>query len=171
MRILYNLLTYLLFLPYVAYWLIRGITNRAYLQRIGERLGIGYPRLEGCIWIHAVSVGEVVAAVPLIRALGKRYPDRQLLVTTVTPSGAARVAALFGDEEVVLVVRDHQANEADAYAMRDGTQLGTIALPFQPDKWRAFGRLLLGWNIEQNRIELSAYDTETAEEVWSILCC
>ena len=98
MRILYNLLTYLLFLPYVAYWLIRGITNRAYLQRIGERLGIGYPRLEGCIWIHAVSVGEVVAAVPLIRALGKRYPDRQLLVTTVTPSGAARVAALFGDE-------------------------------------------------------------------------
>ena len=98
MRILYNLLTYLLFLPYVGYWLIRGIANRAYLQRIGERLGIGYPRLERCIWIHAVSVGEVVAAVPLIRALGKRYPDRQLLVTTVTPTGAARVAALFGDE-------------------------------------------------------------------------
>ncbi len=98
MRILYNLLTYLLFLPYVGYWLIRGITNRAYLQRIGERLGIGYPRLDRCIWIHAVSVGEVVAAVPLIRALGRRYPDRQLLVTTVTPTGAARVAALFGDE-------------------------------------------------------------------------
>jgi 3-deoxy-D-manno-octulosonic-acid transferase len=97
-RILYNLLTYLLFLPYVGYWLIRGITNRAYLQRIGERLGIGYPRLDRCIWIHAVSVGEVVAAVPLIRALGKRYSDRQLLVTTVTPTGAARVAALFGDE-------------------------------------------------------------------------
>jgi 3-deoxy-D-manno-octulosonic-acid transferase len=97
-RILYNLLTYLLFLPYVGYWLIRGITNRAYLQRIGERLGFGYPRLDRCIWIHAVSVGEVVAAVPLIRALGRRYPDRQLLVTTVTPTGAARVAALFGDE-------------------------------------------------------------------------
>ena len=98
MRILYNLLTYLLFLPYVGYWLIRGITNRSYLQRIGERLGIGYPRLDRCIWIHAVSVGEVVAAVPLIRALGRRYPDRQMLVTTVTPTGAARVAALFGDE-------------------------------------------------------------------------
>jgi len=39
-----------------------------------------------------------VAAVPLIRALGKRYPDRPLLVTTVTPTGAARVASLFGDE-------------------------------------------------------------------------
>ena len=98
MRILYNLLTYILFLPYIGYWLVRGITNRSYLQRIGERLGIGYPRLERCIWIHAVSVGEVVAAVPLIRALGKRFPDRPLLVTTVTPTGAARVASVFGDE-------------------------------------------------------------------------
>ena len=98
MRVLYDLLTYLLYLPYVAYWLIRGITNRAYLQRIGERLGIGYPRLQRCIWIHAVSVGEVVAAVPLIRSLGKRYPGRPLLVTTVTPTGAARVASLFGDD-------------------------------------------------------------------------
>jgi 3-deoxy-D-manno-octulosonic-acid transferase len=97
-RVLYNLLTYLLYLPYVGYWLIRGITNRSYLQRIGERLGIGYPRLERCIWIHAVSVGEVVAAVPLIRSLGKRYPERPLLVTTVTPTGAARVASLFGDD-------------------------------------------------------------------------
>jgi 3-deoxy-D-manno-octulosonic-acid transferase len=97
-RFFYNLLTYLLYLPYVGYWLVRGISNRAYLQRLGERLGIGYPRLERCIWIHAVSVGEVVAAVPLIRALARRYPDRPLLVTTVTPTGAARVAALFGDE-------------------------------------------------------------------------
>jgi 3-deoxy-D-manno-octulosonic-acid transferase len=97
-RFFYNLLTYLLYVPYVGYWLIRGITNRSYLKRIGERLGIGYPRLERCIWIHAVSVGEVVAAVPLIRSLGKRYPDRPLLVTTVTPTGAARVASLFGDD-------------------------------------------------------------------------
>jgi 3-deoxy-D-manno-octulosonic-acid transferase len=97
-RFLYNLLTYLLFLPYVGYWLIRGISNRAYQHRLGERLGIGYPQLEHCIWIHAVSVGEVVAAVPLIRALARRYPERPLLVTTVTPTGAARVAALFGEE-------------------------------------------------------------------------
>ena len=98
MRFLYNLLTYLLYLPYVGFWLVRGITNRSYLQRLGERLGFGYPRLERSIWIHAVSVGEVVAAVPLIRALGKRYPDRPLLVTTVTPTGAARVESLFGEE-------------------------------------------------------------------------
>jgi len=96
-RILYNLLTYILFLPYIGYWLLRGLTNSSYRERIGERLGIGYPKLRGCIWVHAVSVGEVVAAVPLIRALATRYPQRPLLVTTVTPTGAARVRATFGD--------------------------------------------------------------------------
>jgi 3-deoxy-D-manno-octulosonic-acid transferase len=96
-RYLYNLITYLLLIPYAAFWLIRGIGNRMYFDRVGQRLGFGYPRLQRCIWIHAVSVGEVVAAVPLIRALVKRYPDYALLVTTVTPTGAARVAATFGD--------------------------------------------------------------------------
>jgi len=96
-RILYNLLTYILLLPYIGYWFLRGLTNPSYRERIGERLGIGYPQLRGCIWVHAVSVGEVVAAVPLIRALATRYPDRPLLVTTVTPTGAARVRSTFGD--------------------------------------------------------------------------
>ena len=98
MRLLYNLLTYILLLPWVGYWFIRGIANRSYWDKFGQRLGTGYPKLERCIWVHAVSVGEVVAAVPLIRALLKRYPDRPLLVTTVTPTGAARVATMFGDK-------------------------------------------------------------------------
>jgi 3-deoxy-D-manno-octulosonic-acid transferase len=96
-RYLYNLLTYILLIPYAAFWLIRGIGNRMYFDRVGQRLGFGFPTLEHCIWIHAVSVGEVVAAVPLVRALANRYPDYPLLVTTVTPTGAARVAAIFGD--------------------------------------------------------------------------
>ena len=98
MQFFYNLLVYILYLPYIAYWFIRGVANRAYWERIGERIGIGYPKLERCIWVHAVSVGEVVAAVPLIRALQRDYPDKPLLVTTVTPTGAARVRLTFGDE-------------------------------------------------------------------------
>jgi 3-deoxy-D-manno-octulosonic-acid transferase len=97
-RILYNLLTYILFVPYAGYWFIRGLINRSYWDKYLQRLGAGFPQLERSIWVHAVSVGEVVAAVPLIRALLSRYPDRPLLVTTVTPTGAARVAAIFGDE-------------------------------------------------------------------------
>jgi 3-deoxy-D-manno-octulosonic-acid transferase len=96
-RFSYNLLTYLLLIPYAVYWLIRALGNRSYLDRLGQRFGWGFPKIDCCIWIHAVSVGEVQAALPLIRVLRKRFPQRQLLVTTVTPTGAARVRAVFGD--------------------------------------------------------------------------
>jgi 3-deoxy-D-manno-octulosonic-acid transferase len=96
-RLLYNLLTYLLQIPVAAYWVLRGIINPLYRDRFGQRFGIGYPQLDRCIWIHAVSVGEVQAALPLIRAISRRFPNHNMLVTTVTPTGAARVEALFGD--------------------------------------------------------------------------
>jgi len=98
MRFAYAILTYLLLPVYAAYWFFRGLGNRTYWDRFGQRFGRGYPRLPaGCIWVHAVSVGEVQAAVPLIRALVDSYPNRHMLVTTVTPTGAARVRLLFGD--------------------------------------------------------------------------
>jgi len=96
-RIFYNLLTYLLLLPLALYWLARGIANRVYLRNVGQRFGFGFPTIDRCIWLHAVSVGEVQAAAPLIRSLRERFPERRLLVTTVTPTGAARVKSLFGD--------------------------------------------------------------------------
>jgi len=97
MRLFYNLLIWLLQIPVAAYWLLRGLLNNSYRDRIGQRFGSGYPSLERCIWIHAVSVGEVQAAVPLVRAIMRRFPDHPMLVTTVTPTGAARVRALFGN--------------------------------------------------------------------------
>jgi 3-deoxy-D-manno-octulosonic-acid transferase len=88
-----------LFAPvYALYWLFRGVAENAYWERFGQRFGFGYPDLPGgTIWIHAVSVGEVQATAPLVRQLAKRFPDRPMLVTTVTPTGAARARALFGD--------------------------------------------------------------------------
>ena len=97
MRVFYNLLIYLLQIPAMAYWWVRALLNRSYRDRVGQRFGIGYPQLEKCIWIHAVSVGEVQAAVPLVRAIQKRFPNHPTLITTVTPTGAARVVANFGD--------------------------------------------------------------------------
>jgi 3-deoxy-D-manno-octulosonic-acid transferase len=96
-RILYSLLTYLLQIPVATYWLFRALSNSSYRHGTGQRFGFGYPKLDSCIWIHAVSVGEVQAAAPLIRELAKRYPAHQILVTSVTPTGAARVEDLFGD--------------------------------------------------------------------------
>jgi 3-deoxy-D-manno-octulosonic-acid transferase len=98
MRFAYAVLTYLLLPVYACYWFFRGLSNRSYWDRFGQRFGSGYPRLVGgCIWVHAVSVGEVQASVPLINELTDRFPDRHLLITTVTPTGAARVRLLFGD--------------------------------------------------------------------------
>jgi 3-deoxy-D-manno-octulosonic-acid transferase len=88
---------YLLQLPLAVYWLVRALLNRTYRNRLGQRFGIGYPKLDKCIWIHAVSVGEVQAAVPLIRTIAKRFPNHNMLITTVTPTGAARVVANFGE--------------------------------------------------------------------------
>ena len=98
MRFLYNILTYLMLLPYTVYWLVRALANKSYRSKLGQRFGTSYPLLDHCIWIHAVSVGEVVAAAPLVRALRRRHPQLPLLVTTVTPTGAARVASLFGND-------------------------------------------------------------------------
>jgi 3-deoxy-D-manno-octulosonic-acid transferase len=49
------------------------------------------------IWVHAVSVGEVAAAVPLVRALRVRFPDHRILVTTTTPTGSAELLRRLGD--------------------------------------------------------------------------
>lgn len=98
MRFFYNIITYLVAPVYAVYWLFRGLANSDYWDRLGQRFGYGYPEVSGgCIWIHAVSVGEVQASAPLVKALAQRFPERQLLITTVTPTGAARARKLFGD--------------------------------------------------------------------------
>lgn len=77
----------------------RGLSDRSYWDRLGERFGRGAVKLkERCIWVHAVSVGEVQASAALIRALRARYPEIPLVLTTVTPTGAARAKSLFGDD-------------------------------------------------------------------------
>jgi 3-deoxy-D-manno-octulosonic-acid transferase len=96
-RLIYILLMYLLAPVAVAVSLWRSLKDRSYLDRLGERFGYSRHVFDvPTIWVHAVSVGEVQAAAALIRELRKRHPDVPLIVTTVTPTGAQRVASLFG---------------------------------------------------------------------------
>lgn len=68
-----------------------------YRQRIGERFGFGLkPYRQPVLWLHAVSVGETQASVELVKQLQLRYPNHQILITNMTPTGKARVQALFG---------------------------------------------------------------------------
>jgi 3-deoxy-D-manno-octulosonic-acid transferase len=96
---LYIVISYLA-APLVALLLFwKGLSNRAYWERFEERFGFGALRLGvPSIWVHAVSVGEVVAASSLIANLRNRYPEYPIVVTTVTPTGAQRVQDLFGDD-------------------------------------------------------------------------
>ncbi|TCT22898.1 lipid IV(A) 3-deoxy-D-manno-octulosonic acid transferase [Thiobaca trueperi] len=75
----------------------RSLKSPDYRQRIGERLAWGRPAPSADLWIHAVSVGEVQAAELLIRQLLAREPSRRILVTTTTPTGAARLRELCGE--------------------------------------------------------------------------
>jgi len=97
-RSLYTLLLYLI-TPLVPLRLIwRGLRVPAYLRRWPERFGwFRAPDLHDAIWVHAVSVGEVHAAEPVVRRLRERHPDRDIAITTTTPTGSARVRELFGD--------------------------------------------------------------------------
>lgn len=97
MRYLYCLLLYLA-LPYVLLRLwLKSKRLPAYRERLSERFGFYSTHLEKCIWIHAVSVGEVLAAIPLIKALQKHYPQYPFLVTTMTPTGALQVQSTLGN--------------------------------------------------------------------------
>ncbi|OGI44349.1 MAG: 3-deoxy-D-manno-octulosonic acid transferase [Candidatus Muproteobacteria bacterium RBG_16_64_11] len=114
-RTFYSVILYLMVPVAVLRLLWRGLRNRGYWRRWGERFGF-VPVLRGApptamdggsaknagaafplIWIHAVSVGEVRAAQPLVRRLLESHPDHKLLITTMTPTGSEQVVGLFGE--------------------------------------------------------------------------
>ncbi len=98
MRLAYLLLSRLLMPIFLGHLLWRSLSQPEYRRRLPERLGRGHRRLPApSIWIHAVSVGEVTAAAPLVRILRERFPGKPLVVTTMTPTGSQRARDLFGD--------------------------------------------------------------------------
>ncbi len=98
LRALYSAALYVL-LPLTVYHLVwRGFRQRAYLLRWNERYGAyADTPVPAPLWLHAVSVGEVNAAAPLVDALRDAYPALRIVVTTITPTGSERVRGLWGD--------------------------------------------------------------------------
>lgn len=96
-RTLYTLMLWL-GLPLIALRLwLRSRREPGYAERIGERFGRYDFAAEGpVIWVHAVSVGEVRASVPLVSALRTAYPDHSVLVTCMTAAGREAIDQAFG---------------------------------------------------------------------------
>jgi 3-deoxy-D-manno-octulosonic-acid transferase len=92
----YSILMGLAALLTAPYWLVQGWRHGKYLSNLGDRLGFSTPALRKlpthrpeAIWIHAVSVGEVLSGVPLAKRLKEAYPQHPLVVSTTTLTGNA----------------------------------------------------------------------------------
>jgi 3-deoxy-D-manno-octulosonic-acid transferase len=104
---IYNLSFYIIlpFLPIRLLW--RSRKNKAYKECWAERFGYIQNqdlKNEGHIWLHAVSLGESIAATPLIKSLQKKYPNNKIVVTTMTPTGREFLKKTFGDSIIQLYV-------------------------------------------------------------------
>ncbi len=98
MQFLYTLLLYLIQPAIWGRLLWRSRKAPAYRKRILERYGFCKGKVSpGGILLHSVSVGETLAAIPLVRALRYYYPDISITVTTMTPTGSERVRSAFGN--------------------------------------------------------------------------
>ena len=100
MRILYSLLFYLA-IPIVLLRLLwRSLTIPQYRQRWLERFAYFSSSLkqQKGIWIHVVSLGEFVAATPMIKALLQQYPELPVTITCMTITGSNRIRKEFGDQ-------------------------------------------------------------------------
>ena len=88
------------------YWLFQMARHGKYRKGFAERLGRVPSRLqlpeqqEQVIWVHAVSVGEVLAVASLVEELGRRFPQHRIFVSTTTDTGQALARQRFGEPKI-----------------------------------------------------------------------
>src|SRR5882724_2374236 len=111
MYILYSLLLACVVLVSLPWWALQMLRLGKYRAGLAERLGFVPYRLKqtakaGSIWIHAVSVGEVLAVSHLIGELQKAYPSRPVFVSTTTTTGQQLARERFGEDHVFYMPLD-----------------------------------------------------------------
>ena len=93
--VLYNIL-FTLLIPIILLNLLRkSKRNPGYKHNIFERLAFKLPNIKDVLWIHSVSVGESIAISPLVKEIADNYPNINILVTMMTPTGRTEVKKLY----------------------------------------------------------------------------
>lgn len=156
---LWSIAAYLL-LPYAVAGLIwRGLRYKPYWRRWPERFGFVVPvEAEHVVWVHAVSVGEVRSAAPLVRALCDRLPAHRVLVTTMTPTGSEQVRALFGDRVLHSYLPYDTPDAVARFLDRVRPELAIIAeTEFWPNLFHACARRRIPLQIVNARLSLHSF--------------
>jgi len=145
MYFVYSVLTAAVVILLSPYLLVRGAGRSQYLKNFPERMAWRFPpelaskkSVEaGAIWVHAVSVGEVLAAVPLARALKQRFPAHRLVISTTTATGQAlaRERMKFADA-IFYFPLDWQGPVRRALAVVDPS----LVVVFETEIWPNFLR-------------------------------
>jgi 3-deoxy-D-manno-octulosonic-acid transferase len=106
MLLFYSLALVLVLIVGAPYWLFCMVTSGKYREGLSERLGfvpkrlLSPSRIEPVIWVHAVSVGELLAAARMMEDLRRRLPEWRIVVSTTTRTGQALARQRFGAENV-----------------------------------------------------------------------
>ncbi len=104
MYLLYSALLAAGLLISLPYWMFGKRRHGKYRDGLAERLGKVPSRLQGeagrAIWVHAVSVGEVLAVGELVSNLRRRFPRHRVVVSTTTATGQKLAKKRFGEESV-----------------------------------------------------------------------
>ena len=108
MQLLYNLAAILVVIIIIPVFAIRSIREKGFVERIKQSLGF-FPEgaldpvaKKNCIWVHAASVGEIVATSPLIKEFRKEFPKSPILVSVVTTSGYEMANRIIKDADSII---------------------------------------------------------------------
>ena len=100
-RFIYSLLISLFSPVFVLRLMVKGVNEPGYRRQWWRRFALGMPSRvrsgDGLIWVHAVSVGELLAVAPLVQRMLQEWPDKAVLITNTTPTGSEQTQKLFGD--------------------------------------------------------------------------
>ncbi|MDY3298088.1 tetraacyldisaccharide 4'-kinase [Selenomonas sp.] len=108
MQLLYNIAAILVAILIIPVFMVRAMREKGFVERIKQSLGFFPPHAldkvanKDCIWVHAASVGEIVATSPLIKEFRREFPKSPILVSVVTTSGYEMANRIIKDADAII---------------------------------------------------------------------